>query len=401
MIPDQDKKNFKSGDTIMRQGDEGNNAFIIESGLVEILIEKENNLIQRIGTRGPGTIIGEMALVDNKSRTATIKAVEDSVLLEITQSDFERRLANSDPVIQMVTKVILARYRDMITRAQIFGKSDTIPTPEEMEKGLVEKTNAVENIKLSNDLTSALNNNELELNYQPIIDLKTKNIQGFEALIRWNHKEKGYISPETFIPIAEDNGQILEISRWVVLKACKMLKTIKEQNPELDLFVSVNFSAKDFSNPDFKSYINYVLNETDLQPKDLHLEITERLLMSHPGNARDTLDACRTDGLIVSIDDFGTGYSSLSYLHYFPIDILKIDRSFINNMVKDSGAYELVKSIVALGHNMNMKIIAEGIETEDQSKLLLDINCDQAQGFLYARPMTPENLEKFITESSN
>lgn len=398
MIPLNDKKETKAGDIILKQGDGGNNAYIIESGLVEILIEKEDNLVQRLGTRGPGTIIGEMALVDNKPRTATIKAVEDSVLLEITKSDFERRLDNSDPVVQMITKVILARYRDMITRAHILGESNTIPTPEELEKGLVKNTNAVENIKISNELKLALDNNDLELHYQPIINLQTKDIKGFEALIRWKHPEKGYISPDVFIPIAEDNGLIVEISRWVVLKACQTLVNIKNKFNNPDMFVSVNFSATDFSNQNFLSHLNFVLNSTKLNPSDLHLEITERLLMNHPGNARDMLDKCRKEGMVVSIDDFGTGYSSLSYLHYFPIDILKIDRSFINNMTEDKGALELVKSIISLGHNMEMKIIAEGIETEEQSKILEDIHCDQAQGYLYAKPMTEEALITLIQE---
>ena len=401
MTNDSNKKIFKAGETILKQGDEGSNAFIIESGTVEILIEKENNLVQHIGTRGAGTIIGEMALIDNKPRTATIKAVEDSELLEITQDDFERRVQNSDPVIQMITKVIMARYRDLITRAQIFGQSsNTIPTPEELEKGLVQKTNAVENIKLSNELKEALDNDALRLFYQPIIGLASGKIEGFEALIRWNHPSKGFISPETFIPIAEDSGLILEISRWVVLEACRFLEKIKETYPTDDFFMSVNFSATDFSDASFKSYIQYVLNETGIRPEQLHLEITERLLMSNPSSARDTLDECRKEGMLVSIDDFGTGYSSLSYLHHFPIDILKIDRSFINNMVEDQSAMELVRSIVSLGHNMKMKIIAEGIETEEQAQMLRGIGCDQAQGFMYAKPMPADDLLIFIQEKA-
>jgi len=223
-------------------------------------------------------------------------------------------------------------------------------------------------------------------------------IAGFEALIRWNHPTKGFISPETFIPVAENSGLILEISRWVVLESCRMLKKVKETFPGNNYFMSVNFSATDFSDSSFKSYIQYVLNETNLAPHELHLEITERLLMSNPSSARDTLDQCRKDGMLVSIDDFGTGYSSLSYLHYFPIDILKIDRSFITNMVDDAGAMELVRSIVSLGHNMKMKIIAEGIETEEQATMLRGIGCDQAQGYMFAHPMPGRDLVIFIQE---
>lgn len=396
----QDKKTIKAGDIILNQGDEGDNAYIIESGSVEILIEKENNLVQRIGTRGAGAIVGEMALVDNRPRTATIKATQDCVLLEITRSDFERRLDNSDPVVQMITKVILARYRDMITRAHIFGESQNIPTPEELEKGLVEKTNAVENIKISNELRQTLYDNGLHLNFQPIVNVNDFSIKGFEALVRWKHPTKGFIPPDLFIPIAEENGLIVELSQWIVTQACEALKEIKDVTNSQNFFMSVNFSAADFTNPDFKSFINHSLKQSGLQPQNLHLEITERLLMSNPGVARDTLNACRQDGMIVSIDDFGTGYSSLSYLHYFPIDILKIDRSFINDMTQDKGAHELVKSIIALGHNLNMKIIAEGIETPEQATMLKDLNCDNFQGYFYARPMPLGDLIKFIQNKS-
>lgn len=267
-----------------------------------------------------------------------------------------------------------------------------------MEKGLIEKTNAIENIKISNELKKALDENKLELHYQPIVDTKTKAIKGFEALIRWKHDEKGYISPETFIPIAEDSGLILEISRWVVLEACTTLQALKELFNDIDLFVSVNFSAVDFSNPNFKSYINYTLNQTNVKPHELHIEITERLLMDSPGNARATLEACQEDGMVISIDDFGTGYSSLSYLHYFPINILKIDRSFINNMTEDKSAFELVKSIIDLSHNLNMKVIAEGIETQEQSDILENMSCDKIQGFFYAKPMPKDGLITYIEQ---
>lgn len=401
MNPPKNKKSIKNGDLLLQQGEDGDRAYIIEKGRVEILLEKEKNLIQSLGTRGPGAIIGEMALVDNKPRTATVKALEDCELLEITRENFERRLENADPVIQMIMRVILTRYRDMIARAHILGRPNDLPALEDIEKGMVEQTNAVESIKLANELKEALHNNNLQLHYQPIIDLKTKKISGFEALMRWEHSEKGFIPPNVFIPAAEESGLIVEISRWGVKEACHALKRIEKQtSPATPLFISVNFSSADFVVPDFKNYVETALKEAELKEDQIHIEITERLLMDQPDNARKTLEECRNAGMIVSIDDFGTGYSSLSYLHYFPIDILKIDRSFIADMTKDEGALELVKSIISLGHNMQMEVIAEGIEESPVVEMLEKLECDKAQGYFFARPMPESDLITHLQEKA-
>lgn len=393
------KKIVPAGEIIMQQGDEGNCAYIIESGTVEILLEKERGLIQSLGTRGAGTIIGEMSIVDNNPRTATIKAIETCELLEISREDFNNRLENTDPVIQMITKVILSRYRDMITRAHILGSRTNFNELENFEKNLVESTNAVKNIKLASDLKQAINLNQLELNYQPIIDLKNNSISGFEALIRWPHPEKGMIYPDIFIPVAEDSGLIVEMSQWITKTACSALKRIQDKFARDDLFISVNFSAKDFTMPDFKFYVEKALKDNNLRTNQIHIEITERLLMAQPGHARAVLEECQKAGMIISIDDFGTGYSSLSYLHYFPIEILKIDRSFIENMETDKSSYELVKSIISLGHNMKMSIIAEGIETQTQADILKDMGCDKVQGYHFARPMDEQKLIEFMAQT--
>lgn len=391
----QTRKKFKAGDVIMRQGERGEAAYIIEKGKVEILIEKANGAIHRIGTRSAGTIIGEMAIVDNEPRMATIKALEDCELLEITQADFNRRLTSADPVLQMTTHVILTRYRDMLTRAAILKESSTYPTPEELEREYLEQSNAIETITMANEFRAAIGTDQLSLHYQPIMNLQTGHVDGFEALMRWNHPEKGPISPAVFIPIAEESGLIIEASRWALRESCRALKRIEGRvGSEKDLFMSVNFSATDFAEENFLDQLYTILSETDVAPHQVHLEITERLLMNQPQNAKETLNMCRKAGLIVTIDDFGTGYSSLSYLHYYPIDTLKIDQSFIRNMLEDKTSKELVKSIIALGTNMNMKIIAEGVEHAEEAQALLEMGCDRAQGYYFSRP----HSEKDITD---
>lgn len=395
----QTRKIVKAGDIIMRQGDEGESAYIIEKGLVEILIEKANGMIHRVGTRGPGTIIGEMALVDNEPRMATIKALEECSLLEISKADFNRRLKTADPVIQIISQVILTRYRDTLTRAAILKESVAYPTPEELERGYLENANAVENIVMANEFRAAIGTDQLSLHYQPIINLQTGQVDGFEALMRWNHPEKGPISPAVFIPVAEDSGLIIEASRWALREACRALKRIEGRvGLERDLFMSVNFSAADFAEENFLDQLYTTLSETDVEPHKVHLEITERLLMNQPQNAKDTLTLCRKAGLGISIDDFGTGYSSLSYLHYYPINTLKVDQSFIRNMLADKSSKELVKSIVALGTNMNLDIIAEGVESAEEAAALRDMGCQQAQGYYFSKPKSEKEIIEVLIE---
>jgi EAL domain-containing protein (putative c-di-GMP-specific phosphodiesterase class I)/CRP-like cAMP-binding protein len=390
------QKTFKTGEIIMRQGEPGETAYIIESGRVEITIKGPDGKIQPVSTRGPGTIIGEMALVDNAPRTATVTAIESCALLEITKEDFTRRLQNADPVLRMTTQVILTRYRDTLTRAEISGENRNWPPAEMIELNYADQAHAIEDIKTANDFKLALEKKELSLHYQPIISLKTGKIVGFEALMRWMHPQKGPISPNVFIPVAEQSGLIIEASRWALREACLAQKRIESRaGYENELFMSVNFSSRDFAAANFVDTIYSTVSETDIPIELVHLEITERLLMDQPENARATLEMCSKAGLGISIDDFGTGYSSLSYLHYFPIDTLKIDRSFVKDMRKNESSRELIKSIIALGKNMKLDVIAEGVEEKEEAQQLKALGCDMAQGYFFAKPMAEADVTEF------
>lgn len=389
----QEKRSFQAGETILRQGEAGACAYFIESGKVEIVMERPDGTLHRVGTRGAGTIIGEMALVDNGPRVATVRALEDCHMLEITREDFTRRLNASDPVLQIVTQVILTRYRDTLTRAQILGEAPTMPTPEQVERGYVEQTDAVETVKIANEFQDALHKNQLSLHYQPIVSLDNGQVAGFEALMRWKHPERGYISPAIFIPVAEETGLIVSASGWALRESCQALKRIESiRGYNRSLFMSVNFSSTDFASENFVETLYNILSATDVPAKQIHLEITERILMQQPENARDTLLMCRKAGMGIAIDDFGTGYSSLSYLHYFPIDTLKIDRSFVKDMGREESSRELVRSIVMLGKNLKMKVIAEGVETLEEAVLLREMGCDLAQGYYFAKPLAEEDI---------
>lgn len=400
MDSQNEEKQFKTGDIIMVQGEQGNSAYILEEGRVEIVIETPDGDEQVVGTRGAGSMIGEMALVDKAPRTATVKALEDCKVLEITSDDFTRRLDNADPVIHMTMQVILTRYRDTLTRADISRESKYWPPAETQELTFADQTDAYEKIKIANEFKSALKNKELSLNFQPIINLQTGDIVGFEALMRWNHKEKGFIPPDVFIPVAEDSGLIVEASQWALHESCMALKRIEQRTGyDRKLFMSVNFSSTDFASENFVESVYHTISKSDVSPEQAHLEITERMLMDQPGNAKETLAMCRKAGMSIAIDDFGTGYSSLSYLHYFPIDTLKIDRSFVSEMTKDESSLALVKSIIALGKNMKMTVIAEGVEDQNDARILKDLGCDLAQGYHFAKPMPELEVTKFVSQT--
>ena len=393
----QSRRTFKAGEIILKQGEAGDCAYIIEEGQVEILIQRSDGVSQVISTRGEGTIIGEMAIVDAAPRVATVRALKDCKMLEITREDFAQRLKSSDPVIQMISQVILTRFRDTLTRAEILHDSAAVPPPEILERHYATQTDVVESITISNEFKHALDNNELELHYQPIVDLQKGDVLGFEALMRWTHPEKGFISPGVFIPIAEKSGLIVEASKWALKESCAALKRIETAlgQPE-KLYMSVNFSSHDFAEADFVANTVGTAIGQGLKPWQIKLEITERLLMLQPDNAKETLQKCKDAGMGISIDDFGTGYSSLSYLYYFPIETLKIDQSFIRVMERDTRSRELVRSIIGLGQNMGLSIVAEGVETREEAALLREMGCEAVQGYHFARPLSETKIIELL-----
>jgi EAL domain-containing protein (putative c-di-GMP-specific phosphodiesterase class I) len=394
------KKQFKKGEVLIREGERGDCAYVIETGNVEILVQREGQPIQ-IGTRGPGSLIGEMAMIDDKPRTATVRAVDDCNVIEITREDFARRVENADPVLKMVMRVITTRYRDMIGRTETIKFIPSSPAAEAAENTDAIHDIALSAIKIHNELKLALERNELMLYYQPIIDLQNMKIAGFEALMRWKHPEKGMISPGIFIPVAEESGLILELSRFALGVACDAVKKLDSAaNKNLigrdRLFVGVNFSVKDFAEGDLFNHMKTTLESTGTDAAQIHLEITETLLMEAPEAAKAELEKCREIGLNVSIDDFGSGYSSLSYLHYFPIDTLKIDQSFIRSMSAHPASLVLVKSIIGLARNLGMKVIAEGVETQQEAAQLRALGCEFVQGFWFSKPLPFDAAQNFL-----
>lgn len=248
-------------------------------------------------------------------------------------------------------------------------------------------TRAVALLQLENDLRRAIERQEFCVLYQPIISLGTEALAGFEALVRWDHPERGTVPPDEFIALAEETGLITEIGGWVLHEACTKLREWHAASGQESLTMSVNLSGKQLTQTDLIEQIEKTLQQTGLNPTRLWLEITESVVMENAELATSTLVQLRKLGVHLSIDDFGTGYSSLSYLHRFPVNTLKIDRSFIGRMTKGDENSEIVSTICTLANNLGMEVVAEGVETREQLELLQSLKCEYGQGFLFSRPI--------------
>ena len=243
-------------------------------------------------------------------------------------------------------------------------------------------------LHVETDLRRAVERGELRLHYQPIVSLADESIIGFEALVRWQHSKRGLVSPMDFIPIAEETGLIVPIGRWVLREACRQMREWQRHAAaEFPLFMSVNLSGKQFVQPDLLGQIIRTLEETGLDPRRLKLEITESVVMDNIEAAVETLRELRALGVEVSIDDFGTGYSSLSYLHRLPVDTLKVDRSFVSRMASNNENSEIVRTIVTLAQSLDLKVVAEGVETVEQLAQLQTLRCEGGQGYLFSKPL--------------
>jgi EAL domain-containing protein (putative c-di-GMP-specific phosphodiesterase class I) len=259
------------------------------------------------------------------------------------------------------------------------------------------QNNILTRLEFENDLRRAIELGEMRVYYQPIVELESGQIVDVEALLRWQHPTRGLVSPIDFIPIAEETGLIIPIGKWVLEEACRQAATWRAQFPnEPRLTVSVNLSPRQFQQPALIQQIEHALSQAGLSANSLKLEITEGMVMRDLEATISTLRRLRKLGIKIAIDDFGTGYSSLAYLKRLPIDIIKIDRSFIQDIGQDQENTAIVRAIISMAKALNLTVTAEGIETVEQLDLLRGWNCDRGQGYLFARPMEAETLTALL-----
>ena len=258
------------------------------------------------------------------------------------------------------------------------------------------KTDVKRRLKIENELRRAVERDEFVLHYQPIVSMATGGLVGFEALVRWQNPETGLISPAEFIPIAEDTGLIIPIGRWVLAEACRQMAEWRATDSRFDgIMMSVNLSSRQLSDTDLVSDVSSVLIDTGLPAKDIILEVTESTIIENQDAGARTLNRLRQCGVNVAIDDFGTGYSSLAYLHRLPLDTLKIDQSFVDRMTHSDDNHSIILTIVALANRLQLKVVAEGIETQKQQELLNAMGCQLAQGYFFSPPIPADKVPDF------
>lgn len=250
---------------------------------------------------------------------------------------------------------------------------------------------------MESSLRKALEREEFVLHYQPQFELATNKIIGAEALIRWQHPENGLIPPLDFIPLLEETGLIVPVGDWVIQKACSQIIEWNNQGIKAPR-ISINISAKQFNQRNLTKNIMKIISQTGVNPELLELEVTESTIMRNFDHVVKVLTELHDNNIMLSVDDFGTGYSSLSYLKHFPIDVLKIDRSFVKEIPGNTDDTAIVNTIISMGHNMNLKVIAEGVETQEQRNCLTTLGCEFAQGFYFSRPLSADDFLAYVNQ---
>jgi len=400
------RETFDSQATIFRAGDPGDSAYLIESGQVEVLLEVGGE-VRRVDVMGPGSLFGEIALLDRLPRSGTIRTLEPTALMRIDRSFVDELLHQSDPLIQYLMQLLLERIRrerGYKRAAENLSSSTSAPGPSARAVYLQPApgtdlpalhTAMLRTLALSRDLSDAIDGQQLELHYQPIMHLGTGCLAGYEALVRWRHPQQGMVRPDEFIPLAERTGMIHRIGKWVLQQALADWPQLRPLcNAEGTPFVSVNFSAPEFAVDGTAGSVLARLAEAGMPAEELRVELTETTVIGQLVPVTAVTQTLREAGVGIALDDFGTGYAGLSYLQDLPFSCLKIDRAFVSQMLTTDRSKHIVRLALELSRWMGMTTVAEGIEDEACAIALREAGCTYGQGYHFAKPMTVQALRQ-------
>jgi len=394
-----ESRTYPAGAPIFREGDHGDRAYLLTRGRVKIATRR-GGADRTLAEMSAGDVFGEVALIDAGPRSADAVALEDTDLVEIRRSSLATTLGDTDPLVPLMLRVLAERFREAQGRV---GTPEGEPPPALPHGGAFEELRrcAAERVELEESLRQALERQELELHYQPIVSLASGVLAGFEALVRWRSPDLGLVSPEQFVPLAERTGLIDPIGNWVLQESMRThagwLDLFRLAFPHEPLpYMGVNVSPAQITSEAGRALLTNTLRSGGLDPRLVRLELTETLLVSEPELVGRVLRDLKNLGVSLAIDDFGTGYSSLRTLCDFPFDALKIDRSFVDPMPRCEDSQRVVRSIIAMARELQLTVVAEGIETDEQNELLAEFGCGYGQGYRFAKPAPAEEIEQLL-----
>ena len=381
-----DREVFDAQAIVFKDGDSGDAAYVIESGCVEILASTGDGQ-RRIAMLTEGAMFGEVALLDRHPRTATVRALVPTTLVRINRPHVEELLSRTDPVIQYLMRLLLERFRSSSGKPT----EPAVHTPAQNGLPVVDlHAAALRTLSLAHDLSGAIDHEQLELFYQPIVLLEDLSVIGFEALIRWRHPTMGMVSPDEFIPLAEKTGLIHRIGLWVLQRATAdwaRLRKVCNVETRHKPFMSVNLSAPELCGEGIVQSVCDSAAAHQMDMAELRVELTETVVISNLQSITSALEQLRGMGAGIALDDFGTGFAGLTYLQTLPFSCIKIDRAFVQQMHGSERSFQIVKSALELARLFGMTTVAEGIEEAAIGASLADMGCTYAQGFHYYRPM--------------
>jgi EAL domain-containing protein (putative c-di-GMP-specific phosphodiesterase class I) len=381
------RENFAARCAVFEVGDSGEAAYVIESGCVEVLVGT-GDAQRRVAVLAEGAMFGEIALLDHQSRTATVRTLVPTRLVRIDRTHVEELLQRADPVVQYLMRLLLERFRnsngrDSTTSSGTSPPALALPAPPDLHAA------AVRTLSLAHDLSNAIDSNQLELYYQPIVSLPQQKLAGYESLVRWHHPSMGLISPVEFVPLAEKTGLIHRIGQWVLHRAVADWPALSQSlgNAAEEGFVSVNLSAPELCSDTIVDSVRAALSMHNMPAHALRIELTETAVIANMQTVARTLAQLQDLGVGIALDDFGTGYAGLDYLQQLPFSTLKIDMSFVMQMHNSQRSYQIIKSALELSRSLQLQSVAEGVEDAPTAALLSSMSCGFGQGYYFAKPM--------------
>ena len=379
------------GDLLYREGDPPSCAFLLESGEITLFSERGGRRVD-CEHRGAGSIVGELSILTGQPRAVSVEARTPCRLFRISAEQILTRFERLDPVLRACIETSISFTATFANRmSQQTGDAPLAPST------LRHAGKLIDQFKLESDIYRGLASDQFHMVYQPIVDLSDAKIVGVEALMRWDHPERGPVRPDLFIATAETMGSIRDLTKFALWEACGALARIRRAAPAPDgFYAAVNISGQDLAHGGFVDFVAHVLDRNELPAEAVKLEITESDLITDPAAAARNLERLRVQGCSISIDDFGTGYSNLAYLKTLPLSAIKIDRAFAADARSNSISRSIVRMLLGFGRELGVDIIAEGLECIEDVEMLRTLGCSYVQGYVFHKPMPELDIVRLL-----